>query len=66
MYSHSQGHRNATSALQRRPFCEGTLFHRPLSTVDAKRSIKNIRQWNSFLPTGCVRAMVRMGWDYTT
>jgi hypothetical protein len=42
------------------------LFQVPLSAVDAKRSAKNIRQWNAYLPTACVRTMVRMGWDYTT
>jgi hypothetical protein len=40
--------------------------HVPLRAADAKRSVKNILQWNSYLPTDCVRTMVRMGWDYTT
>jgi hypothetical protein len=40
--------------------------HVPLRGADAKRSVENIQRWNSYLPTDCVRAMVRMGWDYTT
>jgi hypothetical protein len=42
------------------------LFHIPLRAADAKRSVENIRRWNSYLPADCVRTMVRMGWDYTT
>jgi hypothetical protein len=38
----------------------------PLRAADAKRSVKNILQWNCYLPADCVRTMVRMGWDYTT
>jgi hypothetical protein len=45
---------------------ETALFHTPLSAADAARSAKNISLWNSYLPTACVRTMVRMGWDYTT
>jgi hypothetical protein len=41
-------------------------IHVPLRTADAKRSVNNILQWNSYLPANCVRTMVRMGWDYTT
>jgi hypothetical protein len=41
-------------------------IHAPLRAADAKRSVKNILDWNSFLPAECVKAMVRMGWDYTT
>lgn len=32
----------------------------------ARRSATNILQWNTYLPADCVRAMVSMGWDYTT
>ena len=42
------------------------LFHVPLSAADAARSVKNIALWNSYLPSACVRTMIRMGWDYTT
>jgi len=42
------------------------LLHIPLRASDAKRSVKNISQWNAYLPTECVRTMVSMGWDYTT
>lgn len=45
---------------------ETALFHVPLRAADAARSTKNIAQWNSYLPTACVRTMIRMGWDYTT
>jgi hypothetical protein len=45
---------------------ERALSHIPLCTVDAARSAKNISLWNSYLPTACVRTMIRMGWDYTT
>ena len=38
----------------------------PLRAADARRSVENILQWNSYLPADCVRTMVRMGWDYTT
>ena len=52
---------------QRRSSPRGqALTHIPLRAADAKRSVKNILQWNSYLPPGCVRTMVRMGWDYTT
>jgi hypothetical protein len=43
-----------------------SLFHVPLCAASAARSAKNIAEWNSYLPTACVREMVRMGWDYTT
>ena len=42
------------------------LVHVPLRAADAKRSVQNILEWNDYLPAGCVRTMVRMGWDYTT
>ena len=42
------------------------LFHMPLSAADAARSAKNIALWNAYLPSACVRTMIRMGWDYTT
>jgi hypothetical protein len=45
---------------------QASLGHVPLRAADAKRSVKNILQWNSYLPSDCVRTMVRMGWDYTT
>jgi hypothetical protein len=38
----------------------------PLRAADAKRSVRNILEWNCYLPADCVRTMVRMGWDYTT
>jgi len=52
-------------ALRHRPR-DKALFHIPLRAADAKRSVNNILHWNSYLPTDCVRTMVRMGWDYTT
>jgi hypothetical protein len=38
----------------------------PLRAADAKHSVKNILEWNSYLPSDCVKTMVRMGWDYST
>jgi hypothetical protein len=38
----------------------------PLRAADARRSVQNILQWNGYLPADCVKAMVRMGWDFTT
>ena len=52
--------------LQRHRPRDKALFHIPLRAADAKRSVNNILQWNSYLPTNCARTMVRMGWDYTT
>jgi hypothetical protein len=51
---------------RRRSARERSLCHVPLCAADAKRSARNIALWNSYLPSACVRAMVRMGWDYTT
>lgn len=42
------------------------LFHVPLCAAHAARSRANIALWNSYLPSTCVRSMVRLGWDYTT
>jgi hypothetical protein len=53
-------------ARQRHPRQDKALFPIPLRAADAKRSVKNILQWNAYLPSDCVRTMVRMGWDYTT
>ena len=41
-------------------------YHVPLRRADAIRSNRNIALWNSYLPTACVRTMVRLGWDYST
>jgi hypothetical protein len=45
---------------------ETPLCHVPLSAANAARSARNIATWNAYLPTACVRTMIRMGWDYTT
>jgi hypothetical protein len=58
--------RSPGRAMPRRPAPERVLFHSPLCAADAARSAKNISLWNSYLPTACVRSMIRMGWDYTT
>jgi hypothetical protein len=50
----------------RRPRRNKHAIQIPLRAADAKRSVKNILQWNCYLPADCVRTMVRMGWDYTT
>ena len=52
--------------LSQHPSTEKSLGRIPLRAADAKRSVKNILHWNAYLPTDCVRSMVRMGWDYTT
>jgi hypothetical protein len=54
------------SHLQQSSPRDSDLLRIPLRAADAKRSVNNILQWNSYLPTDCVRTMVRMGWDYTT
>lgn len=54
------------STMQWRRPDDKAPFHIPLRAADAKRSVKNILQWNAYLPTDCVRTIVRMGWDYTT
>jgi hypothetical protein len=41
-------------------------IHAPLRAAEAKRSVRNILQWNCYLPADCVKNMVRMGWDFTT
>jgi hypothetical protein len=56
----------AEYAPLRRDLSSKALFHVPLRAADARRSATNISLWNSYLPTACVRTMVRMGWDYTT
>ena len=53
--------KDRTSAMRRR---ETIPF--PLRAADARRSVRNILQWNCYLPPDCVKTMVRMGWDYTT
>jgi hypothetical protein len=58
--------RQPVSAKSHRHSRPSALFHVPLSTASAARSARNIVAWNSYLPTACVREMVRMGWDYTT
>jgi hypothetical protein len=37
-----------------------------LSAADIAHSEENILQWMQYLPTDCVKAMIRMGWDLTT
>jgi hypothetical protein len=65
MYEGTQAKGRGRTLQQRAP-CDEVLFHVPLRAADAARSAKNIALWNSYLPTICVRAMVRSGWDYTT
>jgi hypothetical protein len=63
-------HQQSANARDERARIDGTFdeprCHIPLRHVDAARSAANIMKWNSYLPAPCVRAMVRMGWDYTT
>jgi hypothetical protein len=37
-----------------------------VSPADIERSEQNILQWMQYLPTDCVKTMIRMGWDITT
>ena len=55
---------NETRHLHRRR--ERQRSRIPLRAADARRSVKNILDWNSYLPVDCVRTMVKMGWDYKT
>jgi hypothetical protein len=57
------GARRRASTDSRR---QADLTRIPLRAADARRSVKNILHWNTYLPPNCVRTMVRMGWDYTT
>jgi hypothetical protein len=57
----------APTSTKRRSHSYKTIRRRvPLRAADARHSVKNILEWNSYLPSDCVRTMVRMGWDYTT
>jgi hypothetical protein len=56
----------AMVAQNRRHPHDKLSIHVPLRAADAKRSVNNILEWNTYLPANCVRTMVRMGWDYTT
>jgi hypothetical protein len=52
---------------RRRALTHKTVQRRiPLRAADARHSVQNILMWNSYLPSDCVKTMVRMGWDYTT
>ncbi len=33
---------------------------------EVARSVYNLSVWKSYLPSDCVNAMIRMGWDYST
>jgi hypothetical protein len=37
-----------------------------VSAADIAHSEQNILQWMQYLPTDCVKTMIRMGWDITT
>jgi hypothetical protein len=66
MKLHKKARAGAMLRQHRRLPLEKVMIHVPLRAADAKRSVKNILQWNCYLPCDCVRTMVRMGWDYTT
>ena len=66
MKPHKKTRARAMAGQHRRPRHGEVMIHVPLRAADAKRSVKNILQWNCYLPSDCVRTMVRMGWDYTT
>lgn len=66
MKHHKKARAGATDSQLQRLGHERVIVHVPLRAADARRSVKNILQWNGYLPANCVRTMVRMGWDYTT
>jgi hypothetical protein len=37
-----------------------------LNAADIAHSEENILKWMQYLPTDCVKTMIRMGWDITT
>jgi hypothetical protein len=37
-----------------------------VSAADIAHSEQNILQWMQYLPTDCVKTMIRMGWDLST
>jgi hypothetical protein len=37
-----------------------------VSAADIARSEENILNWMQYLPTDCVKTMIRMGWDIST
>ncbi len=50
-----------------RPFAaDEHLCHVPLDAKAAARAALNIATWREYLPSDCIRSMIRMGWDYTT
>ena len=58
--------RAEAKALESRRPPHYVSIHAPLRAANARRSVKNILQWNCYLPADCVKTMVRMGWDFTT
>lgn len=64
--NHEQNVDTRTERICREGRFDTPRCHVPLRHSDAARSAANIMKWNSYLPAPCVRAMVRMGWDYTT
>jgi hypothetical protein len=43
-----------------------TPIESAVNAEDIARSEQNILQWMQYLPTDCVKTMIRMGWDITT
>jgi hypothetical protein len=37
-----------------------------VSAADIAHSEENILKWMQYLPTDCVKSMIRMGWDIST
>jgi hypothetical protein len=56
----------SVQALRRPRFASENLCLIPLEPTCAARAARNIATWREYLPTDCVRTMIRMGWDYTT
>ena len=48
------------------PLNTGVRVNMRSADVGFRRSAKNIAVWASYLPSACVEAMIKMGWDITT
>jgi hypothetical protein len=54
------------SALHMQTLDWPTENSKPTFRVNSMRSLRNIRNWRTYLPEDCVNTMIEMGWDQTT
>ena len=40
--------------------------HNDHSRSEVNRAVANIREWRSYLPEACVKAMITHGWQWST